>query len=320
MKKNGIITALRYIVLAGILLFGGWYISENYARFSSGAHFNRMNVSLLIGLNLFTLTCESIRLKLMVRKLGYGLSFLNSWHIFAVIQAANHVIPKGGTFSGGYYMSKKYDISFHAYIAFVVPYVVIMVLASGIAGFLFTLGFIVSGFDVNVVILVFFGLVIFSTAGFIGIASIHTPLNRFPKIIRNVISSWKEIYSDYLLVMIMTILEIFYFISCSVRFMVAVTMFSGKVNFLESFVVVTIGNFLRVAAAIVPGGLGVAEIASGWTAGILGRDAGLSGVSAGLDRLFYVGLLVIFGGIGFLTLSGRSEFHKPPEQNYDDVK
>ena len=95
--------------------------------------------------------------------------------------------------------------------------------------------------------------------------------------------------------------------------MTAVAMFSGKITLLESVVVLAVGNFLRVVS-IVPGGLGVAEIASGWTAGILGTDAGISGLSAGLDRLFYVGIVMLFGGIGFLTLSGRSEFHKPSAQ------
>ena len=95
--------------------------------------------------------------------------------------------------------------------------------------------------------------------------------------------------------------------------MTAVSMFSGNISFFESVVVVFIGNFLRVAA-IVPGGMGISEVASGWTAGVLGGDAGLSGLSAGLVTLVYVVLVMIFGSIGFFTLSGRSEFHKPPEE------
>ena len=99
--------------------------------------------------------------------------------------------------------------------------------------------------------------------------------------------------------------------------MTAVSMFSGDVRFLDSVVVVTVGNFLRLAS-IVPGGIGVAEVASGWTAGLLGKDAGLSGLSAGLDRVVYVVLIMIFGAIGFFTLSGRSEFHKPSEQDKEN--
>ena len=311
--KKGTITALRYAVLAAILLFSGWYISNNYERFASGANFNRVNISLLIGLNLLTIVCESVRLKFQVRKLGYNLGLSHSWHILTVIQALNHMILKAGTFSGGYYMSKRYNISFHAYCAFIITYVVIMVLASGIFGFFVSLGFMVAGFDVEVLLPVFFGFVILSSASFIGIASVHIPLKWFPKILRRFIISWKEIYSDYRLIVVMIIVEIFYYLSCSLRFLTAVSMFSGNVTFLEGVTVVTIGNFLRVAS-IVPGGLGIAEVASGWTAGILGADAGLSGLSAGLDRLVYFMLVMIFGGIGFLTLSGRSEFHKPPEQ------
>ena len=312
--KKGIITAVRYLILASVLLFGVWYVSVNYERFVSGAHFNRVNVSILIGLNLLTIICESFRLKLMVRKLGYNLSLMSSWHIITIIQALNHIILKAGTFSAGYYMSKKFRISFHSYCAFVITYVVIMVLASGVFGLFVSLGFMVSGYDVDVLLPLFFMFIIFSCACFIALASVNISLDRLPKFISRFITSWKEIYSDYRLIIIMIIVEIFYFLLCSLRFLTVVTMFSEKVTLLDSVVVLTIGNFLRVVA-ITPGGLGIAEVASGWTAGILGVDAGLSGLSAGLDRLLYVVLVLIFGGVGFLTLSGRSEFHKPPEQN-----
>ena len=312
--KNGLITALRYFMLAAILIFGGWYLSKNYDRFASGAHFTWMNISLLIVLNLLTVLCESIRLKLQVKKLKYKLGLLHSWHLLTVIQAANHIILKAGTFSAGFYMSKKYGVVLHAYLAFVVTYVVIMILASGIFGLFVVLGFMVSGFEINPLLLVFFGFIILFSTGFIGIASVNIPLGRFPKIIKRFIASWKEIYSDYHLVLILIFVEMFYFLFCSLRFMTAAFMFSGNVNFLQSVVVVTVGNFLRVAS-IMPGGLGIAEVASGWTAALLGGDAGLSGLAAGLDRLVYVGFIMIFGGIGFLTLSGKSEFHRPPEYN-----
>ena len=302
------------MIVAGIFIFGLWYISVNYDRFASGVRFNSVNISLLIGLNILTVMCESFRLRLMIRKLGYPLSFLDSWHIFSVLQAVNHMVLKAGTFSAGYYMSRKYHISFHAYIAFVVPYIVIITLASGVFGLLVSAGFAAAGFTVEALLPAFFLLVIFICACFVAIASLRIPIKLLPRLLKRVISCWREIYSDYHLVVTLTAVEMFYFLFCSLRFMVAVSMFSGNVNFLDSTVVVTIGNFLR-GATIVPGGLGIAEVASGWTAALRGADAGLSGLAAGLDRLVYVIVIMLFGGVGFLTLSGRSEFHKPPEQN-----
>ena len=316
--KKGLITVLRYVILVAILIFGGWYLSKNYDRFASGVHFTWINISLLIVANLLTVLCESIRLKLQIKKVGYNPGLLHSWHLLTVIQAANHIILKAGTFSAGFYMSKKYGIVLHAYLAFVITYVVIMILASGIFGLFVVLGFMVSGFKINPLLLLFFGMIILISSGFIGIASINISLGRLPKVIKRFITSWKEIYSDYHLVLILVVVELFYFLFSSLRFMTAVSMFSGNVSFLDGVVVVTVGNFLRVAS-IVPGGLGIAEVASGWTAAILGGDAGLSGLAAGLDRLVYVMLIMIFGGIGFLTLSGRSEFHRPPEYNTDKI-
>ena len=311
-----IITVLRYILLAAVIMFGSWYVITNYERFASGAHFTWFNISVLVGLNLLTILCESIRLKIMVDKLKYNLSLLHSWHIISVIQAVNHMILKAGTLSGGYYLSKKYKISFHDYIAFIVTYPVMMVLSSCIFGLFTTLLFIILGLSVDLFILLFFTAIILFSTGFIGIASIHIPLNYLPKFTRRFFTSWKEIYSDYQLLFTLMVVELFYFLTCSLRFMTAVSMFSGDVRFLDSVVVVTVGNFLRLAS-IVPGGIGVAEVASGWTAGLLGKDVGLAGLSAGLDRVVYVVLIMIFGAIGFFTLSGRSEFHKPSEKDKD---
>jgi len=310
--RKGIITASRYLILAAVLAFGAWYISENYERFVSGARFTPLNVSLLVALNLATILCESVRLKFQVRKVGHDLPVLTAWHILTVLQALNHAVLKAGTFSAGYYMSKRYRISFHAYCAFVITYVVIMVLASGLFGLAVSAVYSAAGFPVNVSLIAFFFFVILSCASVIALASVRVSLKRLPRILERFITAWREIYSDHRLMVVMIVIELFYFLTCALRFMVAMSMFSGEMDFLHAVVIVTVGNFLRVAS-IVPGGLGIAEVASGWTAAVIGEDAGLSGLSAGIDRLVYVVLVVIFGGIGFLTLSGRKEFHKPPE-------
>ena len=315
MRKT-IISISRYIVLAAILVFGVWYVTVNYERFATGARFTAGNISLLLALNLLTILFESIRLRLQVKKLGYTLGIVDSWHIMTVLQAANHVVLKAGTFSAGYYMSKRYRISFNSYCAFVITYVVIMVLGSGAFGFVVSLGYMAAGTGVDIMLPVFFLFIIACCTAVISLASLRVNLDRLPRIINRFITAWKEIYSDYNLIISMIGVEILYALSCALRFMVAVRMFSIHMDFLSCVVVVTIGNFLRVAS-IVPGGLGIAEIGSGWTAAIMGGDAGVSGLSAGLDRLAYVILVMVFGGVGFLTLSGRSEFHKPPEDTPD---
>jgi uncharacterized membrane protein YbhN (UPF0104 family) len=103
--------------------------------------------------------------------------------------------------------------------------------------------------------------------------------------------------------------ETFYYLASALRFMAALSMFSGKASLLDGVVVVTVGNFLRIAS-IIPGGLGVAELASGWTAGLMGGDAGLAGLSAGLDRLTYVFCIMLSGGIGFMAISGGKDFFR----------
>lgn len=289
------------------------YISQHYNYLAQKAHFTSRTISFLVVLNLLTLLAEATRLKLMVRKLRYNCSIFEAWNLFSVMQAVNHIVLKAGTFSGGFYLSKKHGISFHKYCAFVVTYVVVMVHASGFLGLGVSFGFIMSGYQVPLTIpLFFFGVIVLSLACIV-LARIPLSLSKFPGIVQKFIYSWKEIYTDNWLIVLMVIVEIFYYVFSALRFMMASSVFSESVTFLDSVVVVTIGNFIRVAS-IVPGGIGVAEIVSGWTAGILGENAGIAGLSAGLDRFIYVCIIMIFGSIGFFTLSGRSEFHQPYHQ------
>ncbi|MCD6308717.1 MAG: flippase-like domain-containing protein, partial [Candidatus Latescibacteria bacterium] len=294
MRKKILINAARYVVLLLILAFGGWYVGKNYDRFAADAHFTVWNVSLIIILNLATILVEASRLRIMIRKLGHRMNLASALRFITITQALNHVVLKAGTFSVGYYMSKKFDFSFHSYVAFVVPYVVVMTLASGVAGLVVTLSYLLAGCAVDMLLPTFFLAVIISCTGFVAIARFSYTPRFMPRILRTVISCWNEIYSDYRLILSLIAVEIVYFTLCSIRFMVAVTMFSANVSILSSVVVLTVGNFLRVAA-LVPGGLGIAEVASGWTAALLGDDPGISALSAGLDRLVYVAFVMVFG-------------------------
>jgi uncharacterized membrane protein YbhN (UPF0104 family) len=313
LREKKLVAVLRYVFLFSILGFGGWYIASHYDRFAGRAHFTFLNVSLLLLLNIGTLFCESTRLRIQIKKIGHDLGYTGAWHMFTLMQAVNHIVLKAGTFSGGYYLSRRFKISFNSYIAFLVSYITVMVFSSGILGLLVSGLYSVLGYSVNVKIPLFFSLIIISTAILILSARIPLPFKRLPKVIANFFRSLNFIYSDYRMLSLLVTVELFYYLFTAFRFMVALSMFSAHTGLLGGIVVVTIGNFLRVAT-IIPGGIGIAEVASGWTAGILGNDAIISGLSAGLDRLMYVLLVMIAGGIGFLTLSNRREFHTPPEQ------
>jgi uncharacterized membrane protein YbhN (UPF0104 family) len=306
-KKKNIINVIRYLLLISILVFGGWYIREHFDRIAGKASFSVVNVVTLFLLNLATIFFESTRLRLQVRKLGKDLGPLLSWHMLALMQAVNHVVLKAGTFSGGWYLARRYGISFTSYVSFLVTYVFVMVLASGVLGMLLTSVFFLMGEKIHLFIPLFFGGVILLSTGIIAGARIRFPVHFLPKTIAHFFESLRYIYSDHRLLLILVGVESLYYLTSALRFMTALSMFSGKASLLDGVVVVTVGNFLRIAS-IIPGGLGIAELASGWTAGLMGGDAGLAGLSAGLDRLMYVFCIMLFGGIGFMAISGGKDF------------
>jgi uncharacterized membrane protein YbhN (UPF0104 family) len=306
-------TILRSVVLALILAFGAFYLSRHFHTYARGATFTVGNVLLLAALNLCTIACESTRLRIILRKLGKDVGPVVSWHLMTLMQAANHVVLKAGTLSGGYYISKRYGISFNSYLAFVITYVVMIVMGAGVFGLAVTAGFLLAGSEVHPFVAVFFGAVILASAGLILIARIRLPLGRFPSVVVKFLESVRTIYSDTGMLGILLIVECVYCLTTSLRFMVAVTLFSGHTGFVESVVVVTVGNFLRIAT-VIPGGIGIAEAGTAWMFGLMGDDAVLAGLSAGLDRLMYILLVMVFGGIGFFSITNRGEFRRPKEE------
>ena len=310
--KKPIVTILRYTVLASILIFGFWYFTSHFDTYARRANFTPGRIFLLIMLNLCTIACESVRLRMMIRKLGKDIGPILSWHMITLFQAVNHIVLKAGTFSGGYYLSRRYNISFNSYIAFVVTYVVVIVLASGILGFFLSMAYLLAGVRTGPLIPLFFLAVILGSAGMIAAARIRLPLRRLPKPAAHFLESIRTIYSDTGMLALFLGIECLYHLTTALRFMTAVSLFSGHSGLLDSIIVVSVGNFLRIAT-IVPGGIGIAEVASAWTSGLLGDDAGLAGLSAGLDRLVYILLVMAFGGIGFLSITNRREFHRPSE-------
>ncbi len=308
-----LVPILRYMVPAAIIAFGVWYLSGHYDLNSLRSSFTPKGLAILAALNFFTILCESIRLRLMIRKLGAkDVGILEAWHLMTLVQALNLVVLKAGTLSGGYYLSKRHGIAFSSYLAFVVTYVVVIVLASGVLGLIISGIYALAGMRVNPLVpLLFLGAAAVS-AGTILATRFRLPVDRFPDTLRRFFESIRVIYSDTGLLVLMTGLECLFHLAAALRFMTAVGMLSGHIGVLDSMLVMTVGNFLKIAT-VVPGGLGIAEVASAWTAGLLGGDAGISGLSAGMDRIVYVVLVFVFGGISFFSLSNRGDFRAPAE-------
>lgn len=308
-----LVPILRYMIPAAIIAFGVWYISTHYDLSALQASFTPKGLTILAALNLFTILCESIRLRLMIRKLGAAdTGLVEAWNLMTLFQAINLVILKAGTLSGGYYLSKRRGIAFTSYLAFVVTYVVVIVLASGVLGLTISGVYALTGLNVNPMVPLFFLGAAVVSSGTILAARFRLPVGRLPESLRRFFESIRIIYSDTGLLLLMTGLECLFHLAAALRFMTAVGMLSGHVGLLESALVMTVGNFLKIAT-VVPGGLGIAEVASAWVAGFLGGDAGISGLSAAMDRIVYVVLVFVFGGIGFLSLSNRGDFHAPAE-------
>ncbi len=302
---------LRYVMLATVLVFAAVYIIKEYQTVAAAATITVAGIILLVILNILTIGFESLRFNIQMARLGQPIRIGTSWHLFTVMQAVNHLIPKAGTISGGYYIARRYGVSFHDYIVMLIPYIFIQLMAAGVLGLLVAGWSMLSGHTVPWMVAVMFAvLVAVSLLFFITVWS-GIPRHWMPSFLRRSAASLKDIYSDRRFVARMVSVDLGYFLMSTFRFLVAMTLFSRTMYLLDGMVVLAAGNFLRVIT-IVPGGLGIAEVASAWVAGLMGANAFIAGVAAGLDRVVYLVLVVVFGGIGFFTLSGRSEFHRPP--------
>ena len=303
----------------GVLIFSLGIISGfiYYLFVNSEKYLNLLRLSPLYIALLFLLACTSPFLNgaintLMFRGLGANLSHREGILLAAVSTLANQLPVSGGVITKGFYLKRKYDISYAKFLSAMLALFFCTVAVYGLLGLIILLQWtflkqirvpppLWIGFGGMLSVLLVFGLPVQQVG--------------FPQFMRKwltqALTGWSIISRNLPLILKLLGIQTTMMILLAVRYWLAFHMLAQDVT-IGQVLLFSCATILTNLVSFVPGGLGVREAIVGGIAFSLGFDSGTSVVAIGLDRLVATIVILIAGWIGSLML-GR-EISKIPAE------
>jgi glycosyltransferase 2 family protein len=299
-KKTSLILVLVAIVIVTTFIF---YIYANRERYIQLLNFSTESLIFIFILSFLSPILNSFQNAYLYRDLGVAISFKESLNITTVSTLANLLPISGGVLSKGFYLKKKFGLSYTVFASSTMALFVCFIGVNGLLGLfvLLYLFFFTEG-AVSPILLIGYSLMLFSFLVFwlpIQKLRLTGKLNLW---FGQAVDGWNIIGKNPLLLFKLSVLQIILNIFLAFRYMVSFDMLSQKITIAQALLMST-ASIITQLASIAPGGLGVREAIVGSVAAILGFDAGVSIVAVGLDRLVSTIVIVLAGLIGTVFLS-----------------
>jgi uncharacterized membrane protein YbhN (UPF0104 family) len=297
---------LRTIILSGItvalIAAFVYYLYLNADRYLELLHLSTPGVLVIFLLSLvFPLISGSIT-TFLFRGLGVDLSFRDGFLLNAASTLANQLPISGGILSRGFYLKRKYDLSYSKFLSATVALFLCFIGTNGLIGLAILLGGI------------FIRQVVVSAALLFGFAAMAACLlifwlpidrirlpDRIGKLLHQAVEGWTLISKNPGLLLNLIGLQLSLLISLAIRYWLAFHMLSQNVT-LSDVMLFSTATILTQLVSLAPGGLGVREAIIGALSSALGFDSGASVVAVGLDRLISTVPILLIGGISTLIL------------------
>ena len=253
----------------------------------------------------------------MFRSLGAGLSHQEGFLLAAVSTLANQLPVSGGVVTKGFYLKRKYDISYAKYLSSMFALFFCTIAVYGFLGLIILIQWVI-----------FMNFIAPSPLwiGFGGMAStlliFWFPLNRIriPKSLENwvqqALEGWSLISENSLLLLKLLGIQTTMMILLAIRYWLAFHMLSQNVT-ISQVLLFSSATILTNLVSFAPGGLGVREAVVGGIALALGFDPGTSVVAVGLDRVISTIMIMCMGWISGVILGRQISkvTSKPNEQD-----
>jgi uncharacterized membrane protein YbhN (UPF0104 family) len=253
----------------------------------------------------------------LYRSLGAEISYRDGFLLTAASTLANQLPISGGIISKGFYLKRKYDLSYTKFASSTIALFICFVAVNGFIGIPILFYWILfEKIAVHPVLLTVYLLMAACLLIF------WLPLDRIkiPEKIRNwghqAIEGWMLISRNPVLLFQIIGLQFLLMLLLATRYWLAFHMLSQNVTMPQALLFAT-ASILTQLVSIAPGGLGIREVLVGGVASALGFDTGVSVIAVGLDRLVATITIVLLGWISTVILGKQisNTPMKPGDQN-----
>jgi uncharacterized membrane protein YbhN (UPF0104 family) len=239
---------------------------------------------------------------LLYRNLGAEISYKDGFLLTAASTLANQLPISGGIITKGFYLKRKYNLSYTKFVSSTVALFACFVAANGFVGlgillyWIFSNKTAVSPILLSAYLLMAACLLIF-----------WLPLDQIkvPEKIRSwghqAIEGWMLMSRNPALLFKLMGLQFILMVLLSLRYWLAFHMLSQTVTVPQTLLFAT-ASILTQLVSIAPGGLGVREAIVAGVASAIGFDTGISVVAVGLDRLVATITIALTGWVSTVIL------------------
>jgi len=301
-KSQHFRSLLLSIVSLGIIAAFIYYLYVNADRYLELLNVSAPGAIMLFVLSLVFPLINGMQNIFLYRSLGAGISYQDGFLLTAASTLANQLPISGGIISKGFYLKRKYDLSYTRFISSTVALFVCFIAVNGFIGMAILLYWILfEKIVIPPVLLIAYSVMAACLLIF------WLPLDRItmPEKIRNwgrqALEGWMIISRNPVLLFKLIGLQFLLMVLLAIRYWLAFHMLSQTVTMAQTLLFAT-ASILTQLVSIAPGGLGVREAIVGGVASALGFDAGVSVVAVGLDRLVSTITVVLIGWISTVIL------------------
>lgn len=300
---------LRSLILSiltlGTVIAFLYYLYINAEKFLELINISSKSVISLAIITLISIFINGLINTLLFRGLGVLVPVQDGFLLAAASTLANQLPISGGMISRGYYLKRRYNLSYAKFISASLALFVCFVSVNGLIGILVLLYWKVLK---TVVISPYLWI------GFIAMTAsvllFWLPLSRMkiPARLRiwaaQAVDGWMVLGENPVIGLNLIALQTITLLLLAARYWLSFHMLSQDVG-IGDVTLFSSAAVLTQLVSIAPGGLGITEAIVGTVASALGFDMGVSVVAVSLDRLVSTAVVLIVGGISTFILGNK---------------
>lgn len=310
-RKTYLRSAILLLFTVGVIMAFLYYLHANAEKYLNLLQLSPLSLILLLLLALTSPFLNGAINTYMFRSLGANLSLREGFLLAAVSTLANQLPVSGGIVTKGFYLKRKYDISYTKYLSSMFALFFCTIAVYGLLGLTILLEWtLFKGLTVPLILwLGFGGMALALFIFWLPLEQVCIP-NVLLRWVQQALEGWSLISQDFWLVLKLLSIQTTMMILLAIRYLLAFHMLSQNVT-ISQVLLFSSATILTNLASFAPGGLGVREAIVGGIALTLGFDAGTSVVAVGLDRLVSTIMIVVVGWASTIIL-GKEMSKTPP--------
>jgi uncharacterized membrane protein YbhN (UPF0104 family) len=297
------------LLLAALLIFGT-YLYRNANRYHELLNFSFTSILLLFGLVLVIPLANGIINYLLYRGLGVLLPLREGFGLAAVNTLANQLPFAGGLVAKGVYLKQRYDLPYTRFLSATAALYACFIAANGGVGLGVMALLSITGESTPTLLKIGFGVMTTSVLLVWSPADLGFLPSTWRERLKQLVEGGQVLSRNRMLLVQLVGVQIITTLAAAGRFWITFHALSQDVTYAQCLLFAA-ATILTRLVSIAPGGLGVREGIVAAVASLLGREAGVSAVAVGIDRLATTSVIIVLGTIYTYVLSAKVTDAKP---------